>query len=85
MNNLTPTLNGDIFSITLRMAKEDSVLLYFLLESNEGLSFYSTLGAPVGATYRDVIIQGHISTKESTLELLDFMQKGPLHLTLTVI
>jgi hypothetical protein len=38
----------------IRVKKEDSVFVYFILESHEGLTSYSTLDYPVGALYRDL-------------------------------
>lgn len=40
----------------LRMRKEDSVYLYQILESYEGLTNYSTLNAEKGQPYRDVVL-----------------------------
>jgi hypothetical protein len=38
----------------LRVAKEDSVLLYQLLEAYEGLANYSTLNSEKGLGFRDI-------------------------------
>jgi hypothetical protein len=39
---------------TIRVRKEDSAYVYFILESYEGIVSYSTLEHRVGAAYRDL-------------------------------
>ena len=46
----------EIYQITVRVTKNDSSFVYFTLESNEGISFYSTLPFSKGQMYRDLII-----------------------------
>lgn len=48
----TKTLN----KIVLRMDKSYSSFLYFTLESNENISFYSTLAFEKGQKFRDIVI-----------------------------
>ena len=38
----------------IRVRKEDSAFVYFILESYEGLTSYSTLDFKVGDAYRDL-------------------------------
>lgn len=40
----------------LRVAKEDSVFLYQLLEASEGITNYSTLTVDKGLGYRDIAL-----------------------------
>ncbi|MGE0615104.1 MAG: hypothetical protein AB7P04_05660 [Bacteriovoracia bacterium] len=40
----------------IRVRKEDSAFVYCLFESYEGIASYSTLEAPVGAHYRDLVL-----------------------------
>ena len=42
--------------LILRVAKENSAFVYFTLESNEGISFYSTQKYETGQAYRDIEI-----------------------------
>jgi hypothetical protein len=46
----------EIIQKTFRLSKADSSYLYFMLESNEGLAFYSTLPFDKGDETRDIII-----------------------------
>lgn len=39
---------------TIRVKKEDSAFVYFILESHEGLASYSTLPHQPGDAYRDL-------------------------------
>lgn len=47
----------------LRLSKEDTSFLYFTLESNEGIAFYSTLPFEQAQEYRDVTIKCPIELK----------------------
>ena len=38
----------------IRVKKEDSAFIYFILESYEGITSYSTLAFQAGAAYRDL-------------------------------
>jgi len=49
--------NKEINSIILQTKKEDSSFLYFILESKEGMCFYSTLPHEKGDLNRQVIIR----------------------------
>lgn len=49
------------FELTIRVSKKDSAFLYFQLEANEGLCFYSTLEHREAQDFRDIHIRGHIS------------------------
>jgi hypothetical protein len=39
---------------TIRVRKEDSAFVYFILESYEGITCYSTLESKVGDAHRDL-------------------------------
>lgn len=41
---------------TIRVRKEDSAFVYFLLESYEGITAYSTLDSKPGDSYRDLLL-----------------------------
>lgn len=65
----------EIFHQIVRTSKKDSMFLYFILESNEGVCFYSTLEESLGNTFRDVAIYCSIEMKDTLLSLLDHMRK----------
>lgn len=52
--------NQKIFSTIVRVPKNESAFLYFILEAHEGLCFYSTLPSSLGQSYRDVHIQSSV-------------------------
>ena len=55
----------------LRMPKNDSTFLYFILESNEGIAFYSTMAFEKSQPYRDIEIY---STPELSLALKGILE-----------
>ena len=59
-----------MFHLRVRTSKKNSAYLYFQLEANEGLCFYSTNDESLGTSYRDIDIQGHQSLEEETLKVL---------------
>lgn len=64
-------MNQEVYQTTIRVNKADSAFIYFQLEANEGLCFYSTLKESMGESYRDIKVTSHISLKEETIRLLD--------------
>ncbi|EQC46610.1 hypothetical protein [Bacteriovorax sp. Seq25_V] len=68
--------NNKAYHSVIRVSKADSAFLYFKLEANEGLCFYSTLPFERGDQTRDIKICCDISTKDETLRLLDFLSKN---------
>ena len=63
------------YQVIIRLPKEDSVFLYFTLEANEGICFYSTLAYEKGTTHRDIEMMGspelYISLKNILESLKD--------------
>ncbi len=59
----------------IRVPKEESAFVYFTLEANEGLSFYSTLEESLGQGYRDIVIKTHISLEAELDHLMDVLGK----------
>lgn len=43
----------------IRVPKEESAFIYFTLEANENLAFYSTLENSLGEGHRDIDIKTH--------------------------
>ena len=64
----------NLFSILVKVPKEDSCFLYFQLESNEGLCFYSTVGETKGFMTREILINGSLEFHEATCELIKSIQ-----------
>ncbi|MFT6069956.1 MAG: hypothetical protein ACJAT2_000970 [Bacteriovoracaceae bacterium] len=51
--------NNQLVHTIIRVPKEESAFVYFTLEANEGLSFYSTLQESLGEGFRDIAIKTH--------------------------
>jgi hypothetical protein len=54
----------------IRVKKEDSAYVYFILESYEGLTSYSTLDFEVGCPYRDLELRIPVDFLTEVEELL---------------
>ena len=59
----------------IRLPKDEAAFLYFQLESNEGLCFYSTLDQSLKEPYRDIEIFGQISLKSEITHFFAVMEK----------
>ncbi|MDH5580602.1 MAG: DUF4911 domain-containing protein [Bdellovibrionales bacterium] len=60
-----------LFHIIIRVPKHDSAFFYFLLESHEGLAFYSTLPHDVGQGFRDIDMKGSVELINALEHLID--------------
>ena len=67
----TQTLN----QIILRVSKADSSFVYFILESNEGICFYSTLESSLKETYRDMSVRFTPEFKTDVERILNLLSK----------
>ena len=54
----------------IRVRKEDSAFVYFILESYEGITAYSTLDFKVGDAYRDLELRIAPDFQEEVADLL---------------
>lgn len=54
----------------IRVRKEDSAFVYFILESYEGITSYSTLNFQVGDAYRDLELRIAPDFEPEVIELL---------------
>lgn len=70
-----PPLGPGMFRFHLRMPKSESSFVYFVLEANEGLCFYSTLPHTVGDPTRDMVLRGDRTMYEETKRLINFLVK----------
>jgi len=72
-------MDQEISTYTVRVSKKDSSMLYFILESNENIAFYSTLPGDKAEGYRDIQINCHISMKRHLDSVLEhFSKKYPI-------
>ncbi len=68
-----------LFNIKIETPKDHSYFLYFILESNEGLCFYSTEDSQIGQETRIVDICCPSEWKDSLMKILDLLnQEIPL-------
>lgn len=66
----------EMYHLVIRVPKAQSAFLYFTLESNEGLGFYSTLDCPEGHPWREVDIKGSAVFLPELERLLDFLRRS---------
>ncbi len=69
------TKSKTLEQIILRMDKNATSFLYFILESNEGISFYSTMPFEKGQKYRDVVIYNTPELSQDLKNILDHLSK----------
>ena len=60
----------ELFFILIRIPKNDCAFFYFLLESHEGLCFYSTIDHIEGQDYRDIELNGDYHLKVDIINLI---------------
>lgn len=76
---VTDKMNQDLVQYTIRLAKKDSAMLYFILEANENIAFYSTLEGDKAEGFRDIQINCHTSLKTQLDNILGhFSKKYPI-------
>lgn len=63
-----------LWHLVLRAPKEESAFIYFQLESNEGLAFYSTLDSSLNAEYRDIELHSPLSLKTELEQFLSYLE-----------
>ena len=68
-------INKDFFRTTIRVPKAHSAFIYFQLEANEGVCFYSTLKSSLKESYRDIMVTSDMSYAEETKRILSFLNK----------
>lgn len=61
--------------VVIRVPKHQSSFCYFILESNEGIAFYSTMPSSLKKQYRDIEIYSPIELKDNLSELLAHLNK----------
>lgn len=74
MTNAEHIEDTSLNHLIIRVKKADSAFVYFQLEANEGICFYSTLTSSLGTGYRDIDIKGHITLKEELAAILNSLK-----------
>lgn len=64
-----------MYQIIIELSKEDSSFLYFTLEANEGLCFYSTKDHHNGDPNRTVEIYTHPSMKDDLVKVIEYFRR----------
>ena len=75
-------MTDQIHTIVIRVPKKDSSYVYFTLEANEGLCFYSTLEHQKESPHRDIEINLTKSLANEFLTVFSFLQK---HIDITIL
>lgn len=63
-----------LHKVIIRVPKHQSSLCYFILESNEGIAFYSTMPSSLKKQYRDLEIYSPIELKENLMAILGHLK-----------
>jgi len=63
------------FTLEIRVDKENSAFVYFILESNENICFYSKQDSSLKTPYRDILIQGSHPFYSATKKILEGLAK----------
>lgn len=72
----TYTNSQKIAQYLVQVSKEDSVLLYFILESCDNLCFYSTKPHEKGQVSREIIIRTTVEFQNELQRLLEFFAQS---------
>lgn len=70
---MTEQASNQLYHHVIRVSKEDSAFVYFQLESNEGLGFFSTLNSSMGEPFRDIEIFSPISLTKEVDHFLSYL------------
>ncbi len=65
----------ELLHIVVSTIKEESVLVYFMLESNEGLAFYSTVPNEKGDLLRKIDIKSSRTLEKEVRGLLSIVKR----------
>ncbi len=66
----------NMYHLVIQVPKAQSSFVYFTLESNEGLGFYSTLDCPEGHPWREIDIKGSAEFLPEIERLLAFLERS---------
>ncbi len=62
--------------LVIRVSKANSAFTYFLLESHEGLCFYSTIESSLSGQFRDLELVATIEFKQELHHLITKLQES---------
>ena len=68
-------MTDQLLKMIIRVPKHEASFVYFTLEANEGLCFYSTLSSSLGEPYRDIEINLTESLREEFLTVFNFLSE----------
>lgn len=66
-------IENEIIEKVIRVDKANASFVYFILESNEGLSFYSTKESSKNSSYRDISINYSKDFSEQMEAIIDLL------------
>ena len=66
---------NQLIQTTIRMQKDATSFFYFTMESNENISFYSTLPFEKGQIFRDIIVTSTPELQETFESILKHCSK----------
>ena len=75
MQRLTYQNSHQLLQIVLRVPKEHSHFVYFIIEANDGFCFYSTIDSSLKENFRDIILTLPIEWADSLDRLLARLQE----------
>jgi len=64
----------ELYYCRVRVPKDEAYFVYFTLESNEGLCYYSTVDESLKGQYRDIDLKCSIELRSSLEALLNSLQ-----------
>jgi hypothetical protein len=65
----------ELYYSVLRVPKDEAYFVYFTLESNEGLCYFSTMDESLKGQYRDIEVRTAIELKEDVQKLISRLQQ----------
>lgn len=68
--------------LRIRVPKEESAFVYFILEAQEGVTAYSTLPNAIGDAHRDLELCYSPEFKEEVLRVLDELRASKITVNL---
>ena len=68
-------MNNKVFHYIIRAPKSEAAFIYFQLEANDGICFYSTLKDSLGQGYRDLDIKGDQTLHQEFLNILNKLKE----------
>ena len=66
--------SNKLYYVKIRVLKDDAYFVYFTLEANEGLCYYSTADESLKGMYRDIDVKCPIEAKENLKSLISRLQ-----------